>query len=336
MINPSPAVPRVLAVSCEELAGLVPTLVSEVRPAFTDQGFFRSLAYGAGHQVLANLTLRGRVDFMTLAVSLWEDREEHEIPEDSIHHQVMLMQVFGILSPTQIGRISGVGIGAIRNVMRRPQAVNIRLGGTLPGDQLIEVQTVLKYKLLHGKWDYAALRNIRDAGMSITVLSRLVGLGAQRLSRWFNRTPADAKPLTAGWKPPFNISAIDTPAQPVVSEPDPEPVTEEVTEPAVEPKENHNDDHADSAPVGDTGAVPSGSLPVTTPPYLTGHVPPLTGDDDPRLQGDRPLVHIRDGITKLTGFGIAHYRRVAAARKPEVPAGSPGHADVADQPVQAG
>lgn len=318
MSHPSNAMPRVLEASCEALAATVPALVAEVRAAFENPDYFKVLAYGAGRQVIADMSLRGRVDYISLALDLYEDKHTEAIDAREVHHINMVMQVFGILSPVQMQRMAGINVHSLRAVTKRPAPVSIRLGGAIEGEHLRPLLDVLKYKVAHDEWDWVTLRNLRDAGVSITVLSRIIGLGAQRLSRWFNRTPADAQPLITG------------------EQPEPKPVTKEVTEPTVETKENHSADHPDSGVPGEAGTVLAGPLPVHKPDSLTCDVPPVHSLDDPRLHGDRPWVFIRDGRAKLSTFGFLHYKRLAEAGQSEVSAGSGRHADVADQSVQAG
>lgn len=322
MTHPPATMPRVLEASCEALAGTVPALVAEVRAAFENPDYFQTLAYGAGRQVLADMSMRGRVDYLTLVLDLYEDKDTELLPDMEVHHASMVLQVFGILSPVQMNRLSGANLGALRSVTQRPKPVRIRLGGAIEGEHLRPLLDVLRYKLAHDEWDWAALRNLRDSGVSITVLSRIIGLGAQRISRWFNRTPANAQPLIEGWEAPAKMSA--------------EPVAKEVTEPTVETKENHSADHPDSGVPGEAGTVLAGPLPVHKPSSLTYDVPPVHSLDDPRLHGDRPWVHIRDGRAKLSTFGFLHYKRLVEAGQSEVTAGSGRHADVADQSIQAG
>lgn len=321
MSHLAPMVPGPVQSATKKLRVGYPTLCKEAHQTFTDPDFFEKPAYGASYQAIAKMSVRGRVELLEMILALVEDIELEELSTDMLGSMMVVLQTTGALSPTQLGRLTDISPNLIRGVRINNPSIPSRLAGKIPVEQLQPIQDVLKYRLVSGNWCQATLRNIRDAGVSITVLSRLVGLSAHRLGRWFRLLPADAPVIMTEVEVDFLEEEVTT------TDPEPAPV---------ETKENHSEDRTDGGVPSEAGASAPGSLPVDKLSHQHFDVPDFTGDDDPRIHGNRPLILIRDGLPKLSYWGIQHYSAAHKARNAEVAAGKAGHSDVADQSVQAG
>lgn len=182
--NPA-GVPGVVLVAQDAIETEYPALHRDATRAFQESDFFREVKYGAGRQLLPQLSQDGFAEYVEMATFVYDN---HELMEDmDLHNYLIILGVFGILSPKHLATIADVSLGALRKNLVLPKGCDIRIGGKLNASSLREVTDVLETKESDGELDYGRLVAVRDAGTSITLLSRMTGIGAQTLARRFRK-----------------------------------------------------------------------------------------------------------------------------------------------------
>src|SRR5690554_5910039 len=168
-----------------EEQGAMPRLVKETRELYArPDRMFREVWHGNGKQLIPEFSEEARIEYIQLLQVLIE---KYEYMEDmDLHYTIVSLGSVGILGAKQLAEIVGVTRKNIQRGLYRPQtAWEPRLGGDFNRAGLRPIKESLKLVTQGLEHDFEKLYEAKEAGISVTLLSRLVGIPAQTLSKRF-------------------------------------------------------------------------------------------------------------------------------------------------------